>query len=438
MAVVESELCSLEEKNGALAKALNSRIFARSEQLKAFLRYICEAEALRHDFPLNEYVIGVEVLGRPEGYSPAEDSSVRTRAYELRQKLEKLYALELPDEEIQISIPKGTYTPQYLRRQMNHAVAEIDFSQATEPVTATPPATVKPRWNIGPIFAAGLILAALSGSAATWLAGRHSTRTPEPDPVLAEAWGPLAQGPGAVLLTVATPLSLVAGPFGHEVFGSENYPAPAETYPLFRAHRLLPADGRLGLTFSDNMLAVGTMNAALICASTLHGFGSSFQLLPDRIASVSVLRGRNAILLGAAVDSETITVAMQDMALTVEFDPAVHEFVVRDRATGRAIVPKRDGSGDLAEVYGLITVKKSSDEKSWQQMVLLSGITSVGIQGAAEFFSSPSAMRSLRSKMGSDRAAHFPGVYQVVVKCHCNKLSLLSAEYFEHRILANN
>ena len=64
---------------------------------------------------LTEYVIGVEVLGRPEGYSPAEDSSVRTRAYELRQKLEKLYSTELQAEAIQIVVPKGAYTPHYVK-----------------------------------------------------------------------------------------------------------------------------------------------------------------------------------------------------------------------------------------------------------------------------------------------------------------------------------
>ena len=51
------------------------------------LRFVCEAEMEGRAGDLNEYV---EVLGRPKGYSPAEDSSVRTRAYKLRQKLQKL------------------------------------------------------------------------------------------------------------------------------------------------------------------------------------------------------------------------------------------------------------------------------------------------------------------------------------------------------------
>ena len=435
--MIESEVCSLEEKNIALQKALNSRIFARSEQLKAFLRYVCEADTIRHGSPLNEYVIGVEVLGRPEGYSPSEDSSVRTRAYELRQKLEKLYSAELPGEEIQISIPKGTYTPHYLRRVTRQAHTESELSPVPEHVLdVAPKEQAASRW-VREIFVAAILLVTIAGSAVAWLGVRHLSRTAEADPVLREAWGPLSQAESTVLLSVATPLSLVVGPWGHEVFGSRNYPAPQETYPLFREHRMLPSDGQLGLTFSDNMVAVGTMNAALICAATLRGFGSSFQLLPDRVASLSALRGRNAILLGAAVDSETIAITTQEMPLTVEFDPAIHEFVVRDRVTGKVSAPKRGDSGDLAEVYGLITVKESGDDRNRRQTIVLSGITSVGIQGAAEFISSASAMRGLLAKL-KQRGARFPPIYQVVVKCRCNKLSLLSFEYVEHRIIVTN
>lgn len=435
--MIESELCSLEEKEAALSKALKSRTFARSEQLKAFLRYICEAETLRPGSPINEYIIGVEVLGRPEGYSPAEDSSVRTRAYELRQKLERLYSLELPDEVIQIAIPKGTYTPHYVRRAAaSQAPRVVSPALAQHQLAPPPPPDI--RTNSRALTVLSMIVAALAGSVLTWLAMHHSGKPPEPDPILAEAWGPLAQGQTTVLLTVANPLSLVVGPFGHEVFGSQNYPAPPDTYPLFRAHRVLPPDGRLGLTFSDNMLAVGTMNAALTCAATLRSFGSSFQVLPERVAAISALRGRNAILLGAAVDSEAVSMAMQDMPLAVEFDPGLHEFVIRNRTTGETIPPEKDATGRFTEVYGLITVKAPRDDRNRQEQVLLSGITSVGVQGAAEFFSSARDMRTLRAKMGREAASRFPAIYQVVVKCSSNNLLLLSSTYFSHQVIAKD
>src|SRR5689334_11872113 len=111
-----SSAVSDDEKRAALARVLDSRAFSRSDQLRAFLRYVCEAEFAGRAQQLNEYALGVSVLGRPEGYSPAEDSSVRSRAYELRNKLASYYRDEAPADPIQIEIEKGAYVPRFRRR----------------------------------------------------------------------------------------------------------------------------------------------------------------------------------------------------------------------------------------------------------------------------------------------------------------------------------
>ena len=113
---ISGDAISDEEKRLALARVLESRTFSRSDQLRAFLRYVCEAELEGRAHQLNEYALGVSVLGRPEGYSPAEDSSVRSRAYELRNKLKSYYSDEAPDDPIQIEIEKGAYVPRFRRR----------------------------------------------------------------------------------------------------------------------------------------------------------------------------------------------------------------------------------------------------------------------------------------------------------------------------------
>lgn len=431
--MTQAESVTFDEKRTAVLKALQSRTFARSEQLKAFLRYVCEVEMRNPSAPLTEYVIGVEVLGRPEGYSPAEDSSVRTRAYELRQKLEKLYSLELCQEPVHISIPKGTYTPQYVKHEPG---PQLDLMEVRLKSEEREPS--KDRRRIG-LVAAAIVAGLVIGSATTWLLMRAANPNSETDPILAEAWGPLAKHEGTVLLSAATPLAMVVGPMGHDVFESRNYPVPAETYSLFQRHRILPAGSELGMTFSDNMLAVGTMNAALICANTLQRFGTTYQLLPERIATVSAMRGRNAILLGAPVDGQAISVAMKDMPLIVDYESSIHEFVVRDRNAKTFIAPKKEANGDFAEVYGLLTVKTARDaDHRHIQTVLLSGITSVGVQGASEFFSSPSAMRELKGRFTKEGIAGFPGAYQVVVRCTYNNLLLLAYEYHSHRVLGKH
>jgi hypothetical protein len=101
------------EKRAALEEVLQSATFVRASQVRNFLRYICEMELAGRAAALHEYLIGVEALGRPTAYSTEDDSSVRRRAYALRQKLEQVYARELADAPIRIDVPKGSYVPRF-------------------------------------------------------------------------------------------------------------------------------------------------------------------------------------------------------------------------------------------------------------------------------------------------------------------------------------
>lgn len=102
------------EKRAALEQVLQSATFTRASQVRNFLRYICEMEIAGRGAALHEYLIAVEAMGRPVAYSTDSDSSVRRRAYALRQKPECVYANELTDARIRIEVPKGSYVPRYV------------------------------------------------------------------------------------------------------------------------------------------------------------------------------------------------------------------------------------------------------------------------------------------------------------------------------------
>lgn len=102
------------EKRAALEQVLQSATFTRASQVRNFLRYICEMELAGRGATLHEYLIGVEAMGRPTAYSTDSDSSVRRRAYALRQKLECVYATELTNARIRIEVPKGGYQPRFI------------------------------------------------------------------------------------------------------------------------------------------------------------------------------------------------------------------------------------------------------------------------------------------------------------------------------------
>ena len=117
-------------------------------------------------------------------------------------------------------------------------------------------------------------------------------------------------------------------------------------------------------------------------------------------------------------------------------NPSVKEFVVRDRTNGRMLVPKKDANGEFIEVYGLVTVLSTRDsDRGRLGRVIFSGITSAGTHGAAEFFSSPRALRSLKSVLTKEGNHGFPAAYQVVVKCTFSNMLLLAYEYDSHKVL---
>src|SRR5689334_22272332 len=92
----------MERKRAALESVLHSHTFARADQLKSFLRYVCEMEFAGRGQELTEYLIGVEALGRPSNYSPGDDSAVRNRAFALRKKLQEFYENESQDAPVRI------------------------------------------------------------------------------------------------------------------------------------------------------------------------------------------------------------------------------------------------------------------------------------------------------------------------------------------------
>src|SRR5437764_7476554 len=112
--MASSPVATPEQARLAVDELLASETFGRSEQLRSFLRYVCERTLTGHGKEINEYSVAVEALGKPADFAAGEDSSVRRSAYELRQKLQKYYELERPDAAVRIELPKGSYSPRFV------------------------------------------------------------------------------------------------------------------------------------------------------------------------------------------------------------------------------------------------------------------------------------------------------------------------------------
>ncbi|TYC67714.1 hypothetical protein FMN63_16830 [Stappia sp. BW2] len=102
-----------EQIQAALIDTLNSPEFQSAPQLRAFLGFVVHATLNRQQEKIKGYTIAVEALGRPEDFNPVTDPIVRVEAARLRRRLEKYYAGSGADVAVRITIPKGSYAPEF-------------------------------------------------------------------------------------------------------------------------------------------------------------------------------------------------------------------------------------------------------------------------------------------------------------------------------------
>lgn len=109
MAVTHTFAIGRQQCFQQIDKLIKSHSLHSSESLCKLLRYLAEHSLDHPGIALKEYQIATEVLGRPPGFDPQSDSTVRVQAGRLRVKLTEYYTHEGPEDPIVVEIPKGSY-----------------------------------------------------------------------------------------------------------------------------------------------------------------------------------------------------------------------------------------------------------------------------------------------------------------------------------------
>lgn len=412
-----------EERREAVREVLDSQTFARSEQLKHFLRYVCELEITGRGTEIKEYAIGVEALGRPASYSPANDSSVRRRAFELRAKLAELYTHELASSPVIIDLPKGSYVPVFRFR-------------GEEPATDTLPPAPRARGVLALVLVAGILI----GAAIVWLLPARAAGHPHAA-LLREAWGPLASPQGNVLICVASNFYMVlrSGEFAPDS-NMPVFPAPSEIYDLYDKTNPRAGASPLFMRPAGNVATLGVVGGIATAASNLRLAGVNYQILPERAAPLASFRDRNVILFGDPMNSFAAAQLLNRAHLTVEQDAATHRLVIRDRRKPPPQPPvfqRREAApGSPAQVYGLLTILPTDAAPDRDRRTLIvSGVSNVGVQGAMEFFTSQEGLGDLKARFQREGLPGFPRSYQIVVRCTSQDSLPLSCGYAGHYVL---
>ena len=344
-----------------LGKILDSLQFRSSKRCSLFLRHVVEHAIENHTESLRERSLGVEVFGRDPNYDTSQDPVVRSTAGEVRKRLAQYYLEVGHRDEIRISLPPGSYSPEI------HPSPE----RAAPVVVEMPVPSNRRRWRWG--AAAGL--AVVTATAAITLAPLRSTN-------LDRFWEPVVEASSTVVMCMGQPKAYRLEPkirreveaWVEESSKGEN-PVALGSIPF---SELKPTwDRHISLVDAQAMLPLCQM---------LTRKGKKIEILGGRVSSLSDLRGKPCIFIGAFNNDWTMRLT-SDLRFYFELEPGSDSMVIRDRQN----LTRKDWTGprnwpappDLSADYAIVS--RVFNPMIEQTVVSVAGASGYGTYSGGEF-----------------------------------------------------
>lgn len=372
---------TLVEKRAALGRVLQSRALGRSEQLRALLRFVCEAEFAGRAQELDEYTLGVTVLRRPSSYSPAEDSCVRSRAYELRSRLRAYYEDEAPEDPLRIELDRGGYVPRFERSSV-------------------------PLWEASARPAAARLM------------------TSE----LRELWEPFLTSEAPLLIAFDVRLFFHAPATGLVVrdYLINNPADVAQSEPLMRFQISMGADE---LRETRDYADFGAVHAAFLLGRLLSGNRLDVGLKHSASLDWQDLWNNNLVFIGKPHLSPISRSFLENQELTTDEQGVIRIAQPREGESAEYVSAETHGIG---EKYALIT--RVPGPQAGRHVLLLSGAGAELMWALAECVSNPDHAAELLShvRMASGEPADS---FQIVIQATFQANVPLKIRYVTHRIL---
>jgi TolB-like protein len=109
--------------------------FAVSDILRRFLTYIIDETLGGRSNTIKEYTIAINVLNKPVSFKPQQDAIVRIHAGRLRRALNYYYKEPGIADEIEITVPKGSYVPVFINKSLKISGPEPEPKPVQEMLT---------------------------------------------------------------------------------------------------------------------------------------------------------------------------------------------------------------------------------------------------------------------------------------------------------------
>jgi hypothetical protein len=440
-----------EQKRELLQRVLHSPLFSRCSALRAFLNYVTENAIAGNLELIKEQSIGSAALGREPGYDPTSDNIVRVRAHELRQKLEKHFETVGAQEPVIISVPRGTYIPEFRvrvvsappttdSRAVDTLVREAEVAPEAKsgtPKFETPPAAAADMaggrrfwdylpWVFASVLAVALILSLLHNSNA-----RPAAKGAKSQQAVRDFWGPLFAEPNRDVLAISADSGFALWQnFTNQDLNLADYLArkdlqfkPPDPFMRELAARRLTSPADVVITARISALS--------------QAFGGHLVSEYARNVNLQQFRTANAVVIGSRRSNPWAEL----------FEAKLNFVLVRNSQTGASVFRNRSPKQGEAAVYGdsdvlaslgteqhevdsyaLIAVVRGLAESG--RVVLLEGLNMEGTQAAGETVTDPVRLDQMLRQLGHQAGTPVPPFEALL------KLTSVPGGYTESKTIA--
>ncbi|HEY4048597.1 MAG TPA: hypothetical protein VGM27_17150 [Acidobacteriaceae bacterium] len=382
----EKEKAAIQEQ---LERLLSNSHFSHSRRFPSFLRFVIDQTLAGQTDLLKERTLGIEIFGRDADYDTASDPIVRVTAAEIRKRIAQYYQEQGHEGELRVSLPAGSYVPQFHWPQTATISKEKSELQAVgiaevPPTSFEPPAPASDNtshgeqaqaakshflsrpWPRGWLIALPLLLAC-AGALFLWRSTHHSA--------FDFFWDPILKTSDPVLFCVAD---------------QSQYTAQALRDAGDPSHLTVLKDTLTAIVYDD-------LNPVVRIAGILQSHGKKYALRSEGTTNLTDLRNGPTVFIGAFDNAWTLRLT-KPLRYHFANNPEMTEFRIVDNAApaqSRWLV-NRLQQMTTNNYRDFAIVARFTDDTTGKLAVVAAGVGRGGTIVAGEFLTDPAHLVPLQ------------------------------------------
>jgi hypothetical protein len=360
----EVEKAAIEEQ---IDRLLQNPYFSHSRRFPMFLRFVVRHTLAGQADAVKERTLGIEIFGRNADYDTSSDPIVRVTAAEIRKRIAQYYQEPGHDGEIRVSLPAGSYVPQFHWPQVSQGAAGGGEPESLTAVHVYPEIVASPRETLPSrkhvLMGVALVLLGICvavGGALWWRSLQRSA--------FDVFWEPILNSGDPVLFCIAD---------------QNQYTAMALRDAADPTHQTILKDNLTAVVMDD-------LNPVVKIAGILQAHGTKYSLKGEGSTTLTDLRNGPTVFVGAFDNAWTLRLTkplrfhfannadMTRFWIADSNAPDRTDWVI-DRAQQQATNNYRD--------YAIVT--RFTDTNTGKAAIVAAGVGRGGTIAAGEFLTDP-------------------------------------------------